>query len=218
VDVEDDEARRVHIGIVMNPRRTRPTLTTIADRVAELERRLAAAKAPAEPKAPTRVARGTQDVTDAARSAAAEETLAHRIETLLRLRPMSTLELAEETGDERAARCVAALRRQGKLWNIGDDVTPRWVWVIGDEVETQAIRDQIARLCHLRPYTFHELVAAIGANPNRVKGALTDLKLHRYTKEPVPLSDLGDEKYGIYYYPPSGRVVQHRRRRTTVRK
>jgi hypothetical protein len=138
--------------------------------------------------------KGTRDVGVEARrvTALAGGSLAVRIEVALRAseQPMSLVELAQAIG-EPAARVHAALRRLRDapcptrseehapdarcVHNHalpGED--PRWSWVVGDEVDTQALYAEIERMLRRRPYTFAELTAATGARRGRISGATVE--------------------------------------------
>lgn len=182
------------------PTKKRPTLSDLQKQIAALTAAIEALT-PAPPAPPARVrAQGTTPpltVADVGEAA----PLALRIENVLRRGPRPFSEIVAELDDVpegRVAKAFQAMRRAGKVWNIGDDTAPRWVWVIGDDVDTRVLRAYVELLCRIRPMTWAELCEATGANPNRVKGVCTDLR--RRTDDPV--RDFGTTTRAVYYFPP----------------
>lgn len=178
----------------------KPTLTDLAKQIAALQARLESLVPATEPAAPLRVrAQGTTPIPFTEVGEAAP--LAARIESCLRRGPKTFSEIAADLDDVpegRLAKAFQAMRRGGRVWNIGDDTAPRWVWVIGDDVDTRVLRAYVELLCRIRPMTWAELVEATGANPNRVKGVCTDLR--RRTDDPV--RDFGTSTRAVYFFPP----------------
>lgn len=105
-------------------------------------------------------------------------SIATKVEALLKVAPMSLAELAgeleEPTGKINAA--LSRLKKAGKVWNVGPaDDRPRWRWVIGDDCSFPELVSEVHQLLSIRPMSHAELKAATGANPNRLKGAVTQL-------------------------------------------
>lgn len=208
-------------------RKRTPTIESLQRQLTRLASDLAALATPAEPAPkpePQVRAKGSVrvPVIEAAPEPQpeTEEPLAKRLEELLRERPRTLADLEGETEDERTRKCFLALRRAGKVANVGSDAAPVWTWVIGDEVDTPTLRSTVERYCRLRPFTHSELVHVTGANPNRVKGVITDLKLRRGTNARDALRDFGTLGRGVYFYPPvggtpMGKGAKRKRRKTS---
>lgn len=145
-------------------------------------------------------ARGTSDLTAAATAAVAAtpvpaapapargDTLAARIETALRARPMTLssvpgLGLSSDLSVAVGARAVRinpvlqALRDDRKIYNIGSENHPIWTWILGDDDETGALIDYLEHLITIRPFTLRELIEVTGARRNRISGALVKLQV-----------------------------------------
>jgi hypothetical protein len=192
------------------PMKHRPTATSEIDM---LERQLAAIEQRAQQQAEKMrqeieaararvrvLARGTGDVTEAAAAAArvaagevraaaeAQPDMYVRIENALRRGPRTMDELVMDTG--LAAGKVSAILRgmkQGsKVYNLGSEDRPRWIWVIGDNTPTSELSEIVERLITLRPMERAEIVEATGANPNRINGVL-----HRLQVAGKPVVNLG---------------------------
>lgn len=149
---------------------------SIVNEVHDLRRALAGAAqtiARIERQLPTRLARGSVDVTTAAKAAA----LGPRLEEVLRTHVYSFAELVAALGvpPGRVSGALGAARRAGYVANVGRADEPRWTWVVGDEGPTQKLRELVLRLLAARPITIAELVSATGARDNRVKGVLMKL-------------------------------------------
>lgn len=139
--------------------------------------------------APRLRAKGTRDMTEASRQAAADAGLDIRIEVALRgaVAPMSVLDLVRAVGAP-AARVHAAIKRlrttpcptaadgSGAMvvHNHGTAEDPRWLWVIGDAVEAQTLYRFVEAMLRRRPYTFAEMQAATGARRGRISGATVE--------------------------------------------
>lgn len=203
-------------------RTNRPTLNDLAKKIAALEEQLAArgivveesrmslpgkrAQRPTAPAVPAKMAKGstkipTIDHTMPNHAIVDEDAhpLAARIEALLRARVMTYGEMIDELGAEerRVHDAFAAMRRTGKVFNVGDENRPRWTWVVGDRIETRALRELVERLVRERAITFPELMAATRANPNRLKHALTTLQ----GREHNPLRNLGTRGKAVWFLP-----------------
>lgn len=216
-------ARAVHRRASKMTRKRPSTYDDLTRKLERLAREIDAARA-AEPEreapAPRAVAKGSQRVpVIPTPPPEAELPLRARLEELLRAAPRTFAELALEIEDERLARAFGALKRERKVANVGTDAAPIWAWVIGDDVDTHTLRAAVERLCRMRPFTHAELVWVTGANPNRVKGVITDLKLCRGTSATEPLRDFGTLARGVYFYPPvAGTPVTGPRRKRRKRR
>lgn len=126
-------------------------------------------------------------------------SLATKVEALLKVAPMSLAELVAEL-EEPAGKVGAALTRLKKackVWNVGAEDRPRWRWVIGDDCSFPELVDEVHRLLSDRPMTHAELKAATGANPNRLKGAVTQLVRNGVKV----VNSSGDPRKAIWYVP-----------------
>lgn len=160
---------------------------------------------PASPNA-ARMAKGSARIPTIADSTlpgavtmVAQVPLASRIEALLRTKVMSYGEIVDELGedDARVSGAFAAMRRKGQVYMVGTEDRPRWTWVVGDEVETPALHALVERLVRERPLAFAEIAGATGANPNRLKHALTTLQ-----SRPQPVRNLGSRGRAVWFLPP----------------
>lgn len=161
---------------------TTETVQTIEAALAEMAaEQTAAAERIAALRAELRLARGTADVTEAARAAAAPAPappLPDRVEAALRAGIWSLDELCHEVRAP-AGPVSAALKRARtarQVYNVGAEDRPRWTWVPGDAVETQALYAHVERLISERPFEFAELLAATGARRGRVSGAIVSFQ------------------------------------------
>lgn len=150
------------------------TLRTATEQLAQQQRELAAAV--------KRMARGTGDVTEdaivAAEIAAAAPppaTLETRIEEALRVTVCTPDDLAIATGatSEEVAAVIAGAG--DRVFNLGSELLPRWVWVIGDDTSTADLMDACRNVLRERPLEMHELERATGARRNRLSGILNRL-------------------------------------------
>ncbi len=100
-----------------------------------------------------------------------------KVEALLKVSPMSLAEIASELGASagRVGSALKVLRGKGQVHNVGEDDRPRWRWVIGDGCSFPELVAEVQRLLSEKPMTHAELKSATGANPNRLKGAVTQL-------------------------------------------
>lgn len=126
------------------------------------------------------------------------------VEALLRQSPMSLAELVAELElpAGKVSRALSVLKRAGQVWNIGESDRPRWRWVIGDGCSFPELCSEVHRLLSDRPMTHADLKAATGANPNRLKGAVTQLM--RNGLEVVNLSK--DPRKAIWYVMNEGSI------------
>lgn len=134
----------------------------------------------------SRLARGTSDVTEAAKTASKPEIsedsrhvdLRTSVQALLRRESLSLSQVARATG-EPSARVSAVLRqlRQEKLvHNVGGAEHPIWSLRIGDHTTTTELGALVRRLVSERPMTTRELTDATGARMSRVGGCLVHLQ------------------------------------------
>ena len=165
---------------------------TIRDTMSQLSKTLATMQKQAEEQAKlikqtalviSRV-RGTRDITDKAREAVARmapaEPLADRVRTAIESDgPASAAELAERLGEPLPVvqREVSALRRSGRLTNVGDTEAPRWWWSVGEHGSTPELKRSLAILLSYEPMTLTQLaIATRCTNRNRISGALVKLQ------------------------------------------
>lgn len=130
-----------------------------------------------------------------------EVPLATRIEALLRQRSLSLQELVEELSEDgfRVGRAFAAMRKRGNLANVGTEERPRYVWVPGDGIPTPELHALVERLVREHPMTFAMLAAATGANPNRIKHALTTLQ----GRKGDPVHNYGSRNRAVWFIRPA---------------
>jgi hypothetical protein len=124
-----------------------------------------------------------------------------KVEALLKTGAMSLAELSVELGVPTGpvSKALGALRRKGQVWNAGEEDRPRWRWVIGDDCSFPELVDEVRRLLTERPMTHADLKAATAANPNRLKGAVTQLQRNGVTV--VNVSD--DPRRALWYVRPA---------------
>lgn len=201
------------------------TLTANAKRAASLDdsARLAAQRAAEiaaeahqerlETERALRLARGTGDVhekaaqavalargTDKIKAIAKPKTLQGQIEEALRSKdaPMSMASLAKliDTSIGRVSACMRELKKAGKVYNMGTEDHPCWIWIVGDETATRDLNDHVARLITFTPMTFAQLLAATGARRGRVSGALVEVQKTRKDWQ-----NLGDDRTYRWFLP-----------------
>lgn len=170
---------------------------------AELDRltreQAAAAARIDEIRAELQLARGTGDVTDAARAAvAAPPPLAERVEHALRTGIYSLAELCQEVKSPPGpvGKVLKHARAARQVYNVGSEDRPRWTWIIGDAVETQELYAHVERLITDRPFTFAELLDATGARRGRISGAIVSFQ-HAGRK----VMNLGSESKARWFMP-----------------
>lgn len=146
-----------------------------------------------------RLARGTRDVTEQAR-AAGGRVHAQLTPDLIRgviaeNGPASVVRLSELLGAPagRVQKVVAELRAGGVLRNVGDGTSPEWWWAVGDDGETEELRESVVALLRNRALTLQELVDATGARRNRISGVIVKLR-----EAGVPVRNLGDGQRAIW--------------------
>lgn len=164
------------------------SLSAVRRSVAEIESKL-------------RMARGTRRVpTILTETVQTQPTLLSRIATLLRTDPLDTVELTAKLGASAAKvrRTLASLREQKLVFNIGSDVEPKWVHVLGDNGTAAELRAWVLRLIALRPFTHRELVTMTAARENRISGVLADLREDAKTR----VINLGDGSRGRWFVLP----------------
>lgn len=170
---------------------------------AELDRLTRAQAAAAERiekiRAELNLARGTDDVTDAARAAvAATPPLAERVERALRSGIWSLADLCHEVKAPPGpvGKALKRAREARQVFNVGSEDRPRWTWIPGDAVETQELYAHIERLITDRPFWFAELLDATGARRGRVSGAIVSFQ-HAGRK----VMNLGTEARARWFMP-----------------
>jgi len=158
----------------------------------------------------------TADTTFPDHEVVTEAPLAARIEAILRRRIATYSELVDDLGEpeQRVHAAFMAMRRRGTVYMVGTEERPAWTWVPGDSVTTEELRTHIERIVTNRPTTFNELMGATGANPNRIKHALTTLQ-----KRENPVRNLGTQSRAIWCLPQVGATMStHGQGRKTPRK
>lgn len=117
-------------------------------------------------------ARGTRDDVFA--------DLASRIEYVLRGpdAPITLVGLAKELRESagRVGDELKKLARAGRVFNVGSDVDPRWIWIVGDDATTEDLAAAVERMIRDRPMTFGELTAATGARRGRLSGVIVQMQ------------------------------------------
>lgn len=136
---------------------------------------------------------GTGDVEDGVKAVRLRDS----VEALLRVSgPMSLPELCEELGAPagKVNAVLSGLKRAGTVWNAGTEDRPRWRWVVGDAVTFPELVDEVHHLLAQRPMSHADLRAATGANPNRLKGAVTQLQ-----RNGLRVLNLGEARRALWY-------------------
>lgn len=154
-----------------------------------------------------KLARGTGDVQTEAAAAvatiAAPKSLAEKIEAVLRGpdAPLTFGALCKAVGSTagRCSTCMRELRKANKVYNLGTEDHPRWIWIVGDETSTPDLNAHVARLVTLLPMTFSQLMAATGARRGRVSGAIVQLQRNPETRR--RLQNLGDSRVFVWFLP-----------------
>lgn len=152
------------------------------------------------------LARGTGDVTEqaaAAVTAAKSLGIYDRIEAALRSGPASLKELASVVGAAagKVNTLLSGMKRSHKVYNLGSEDDPRYVWCIGDDASVDELRKTVEMLIRIRPLTLQELVAATGlTNRNRISGVLVRIQMD------MTVLNLGTRARAIYFIPPPGRA------------
>jgi hypothetical protein len=161
-----------------------------------------------------KLARGTGDLhekaaaavalargTDKSKPLARPQTLVQQIEQALRGEgaPMSIAALAKDIDVtiDRVTACMRELKKAGRIYNMGTEDHPCWIWIIGDATPTRELNDHVARLITYQPMTFAQLLAATGARRGRVSGALVEVQKTR-----KDWKNLGDERTYRWFLPP----------------
>lgn len=155
------------------------TTARMARGTADLTADVATAATPAPVSAPRRARRSVSPppVVETAAPAPARDPAAE-LETALREKPRSVAELARAVGQPAGHVSIAmrALKKAGRVYNIGTSDAPRWTWVIGDETSQPELAAAVTALIRDRPMTFGELMAATGARRGRVSGVIVGLQ------------------------------------------
>lgn len=145
-----------------------------------------------------RIAKGSSDVTIAARAAVRTQPLPERIEIALRNGVLSFDGLLDvlECRPGNLTTALKDLRDRKAIYNIGTEDRPCWTWILGDEGSTQELIAKLEDLLSIRPFLTQELVDATGARRNRISGALVKLQMRG-----LPLENHGDRKIARWYLP-----------------
>lgn len=171
------------------------TLAAIRDQVREVgaaEGRIAELAEQA-----VRIARGTQNVSEAAAFAVLSVDLTGRIEAALKVAgPANALTLARDLRAPSAhvATSLRALRRKGAITNIGTNTDPLWCWRVGDETETSDVMRAVDGILRVKAMSLQELIAATGVRRNRLSGVLVRLQ-----RDGVPMKNLGDGRRAVWW-------------------
>ncbi len=177
-------------------------MTTVRDRLTVLDSginelaerlaRLAAKEAELEAQVADtrrRLARGTEPqvvAPEVTRPRARRETIAPKAPRDLHVDVLEAL--ATEPGDAagvakrlrvpvgRVALALRNLRKAKRVFNLGSDVAPAWMPVVGDEAPTTVLYAAVERMLSTRPMTFAELTAATGARRGRLSGVIVQMQ------------------------------------------
>lgn len=151
------------------------------------------------------LARGTGDVqvqaAEAVRAVRAE-TIADRIAAVLAGpdAPMTFTALvrAVRASAGKVSIAMRAMRKANRVYNLGTEDHPSWIWIIGDEGTTAELNAHVLRLIMLQPMTMAQLMAATGARRGRVSGALVDMQKNHAGR----WQNLGDNRTYRWFVPP----------------
>lgn len=158
------------------------TMTAQLSKMAEDQAKLAAT---IEDTRKQIVATGTRDVTeDAARAIGTPappadprpQSPAARLEIALRHGPVTLERLTEAVPRAKMMPLLRQWQREGRVCNLGTDLQPRLMWVVGDDSQPHELQAAIERLLRDRPMTFQQLIEATGARRARVSGCIVQLQ------------------------------------------
>lgn len=182
-------------------RAKRESIDDLAARLAALDPR-----ATRELEEKIRLARGTREDVKAPESEPAL-SLEQRIEAALRAAPLSLDALARSLAVPigRVAKAIKPLRKQ--LFNVGTEHEPEWFWRCGDDVSTPVVNAAVLALVKCRPLFTSEIVAATGARPKRIDGALVAIQEHDMKSGVAHLLKLGDLRRPKWWYAPDQATV-----------
>lgn len=157
---DSDKNKNTEPGLAGEIENIRATLAVAGERISELEAEL-------------KLARGTKDITRPR-----PPTLAEAAEAALRERVLSLPELAKaiDSPSGRVSTVLQGFRQAKKIYNLGTEESPRWTWRVGDAAPPEVLNALVRRLINDQPLTTAELVAATGARPARVSGALVAIQ------------------------------------------
>lgn len=154
------------------------------------------------------LARGTDDdISKQARAASApepkRETMTDAIERVLRHEALSIVEVADRIGSPAGpvAAAMRAFKASGRVYNLGSEERPRWIWVIGDSSTPEQLYATVELLVSIKPMPHEEIVAATGARPNRVNGVLVRLR------DAERVYNLGTKNRALWFLLPKGAKV-----------
>ncbi len=127
--------------------------------------------------------------------------LVAKVAALLRTEPLDTVGLTSKLGAPaaRVRAALAQLREDKLVYNVGSDIEPKWVHVLGDNGPAAELRARVLTLISIRPFSHRELVVVTGARDNRISGALADLREDRQTR----VVNLGDGSRGRWLVLPA---------------
>lgn len=160
--------------------RVAASLSTAMEELRNLWGLTQAEPAPAnqESPAPATRARGTRDITQQAKAAAAEPTLRDKVELILRNASMDIQALSRSLRQP-AARVSAIVReavKAGNVANVGTEDSPVWTWRIGDNTSSAELVSTVRRLISERPMTTRDIAHATGARFTRAGGAVVAIQ------------------------------------------
>jgi hypothetical protein len=172
-------------------------LTEMTDRLTRAAERVARLDAQIE-RSEKRLARGTEPTPMEAPAPrrAPRETVpppmpVDPLEIALAAGPadVATLAKATATSPARVTAALARLRKANRVFNLGSDVAPRWMLVLGDDAPTPALYAAVETMLRERPMTFAELTAATGARRGRLSGVIVQMQ-----RAGRKLANLGTER------------------------
>lgn len=154
------------------------------------------------------LARGTRDVTETAAKVtkttpAEPETVAQKVETLLRIKPMGIAEVARtlHLAVGKITHEIKVARLAKKIYNVGQADDPRWTWRVGTDTSAKELQAAIIKLISETPLTFQQVCSATGARDSVVQGALVEI---RRTKT---VYNMGTQKKGRWFMLPETAVT-----------
>ncbi len=160
------------------------------------------------------VARGTEDVTEAAALAMAtapasvQLPLGDRMQLLLRERPHSTEELATRlvTSVGTVVEELRAFKTERRVFNTGNEDRPRWFWVFGPEASAADHTHAVRTLIRTQPMELQDLALATGLKPAQVSAILVKMQ-----RDGEPVENHGTPKRARWYMPHVAAVTPKRR-------
>lgn len=128
---------------------------------------------------------------------------------------MKTIEDLEQDVQDLRERSVTlaeqaeALERQLRMVKGTRDIkTGKGEFWVGDSSSTGELMHAVRGCLTAKPRTFQELLEAVGARDNRIKGVIMRLQ-----REGTPLVNMGTENKAIWFIPGEEALARLRRRR-----